>query len=74
MYKMFQASQNPIGMLQQAAEKNEIFQTVLQQTNNANGNPEQAFYNQARANGLTDEQINSGLAQMEQLLGIKRPS
>ena len=61
-------------MLQQAAQENEIFKTVLQQTNDASGNPEQAFYNQARLNGLTDEQINTGLAQMEQLLGIKRPS
>ena len=74
MYKLFCASQNPMGMLQQAANTDDTFKTILQQTNNAGGSPEQAFYAQAKQNGLSDEQINSGLAQLEQILGMKRPS
>ena len=73
MYKMFQASQNPMGMLQEVANSNDNFKAILNQTQSANGNPQQAFYAQARQNGLSDEQIESGLVQLEQILGIKRP-
>ena len=73
MYKLFNAAQDPMAMLQQAAGNNEAFSTILQQTQIANGNPEQAFYAQAHQQGLTDEQINTGLAQLEQILGVKRP-
>ena len=72
MYKLLSTSQNPMEMLQKAAENNDNFKTVLQQMKSYS-NPQQAFYEQARSSGLTDEQIENGLAQIEQLLGTKRP-
>ena len=74
LYKTFEQAQNPMGLLQQAAESNDIFKSVLSMTNAANGNPKDAFYVQAKQMGLSDEAINTGLAQIEQLLNVRRPS
>lgn len=73
MYKIFQSSKNPMDTLREAAGNSTEFNTILQMTQAANGDPKQAFYAKAKGMGLTDEEINDGLFALESNLGIKRP-
>lgn len=74
MYKAFNASSNPVQLLQNAAVNNEQFKEVAQQVNNFSGDPKQAFYQVAKQRGLSDDDISNGLTLMERTLGIKRPN
>lgn len=71
MYKIFSTSTNPMQLLQTAASNNEQFKEVAQQISNFT-NPREAFMEEARRRGLTNDDIQNGLTQMESLLGIKR--
>ena len=73
MYNLFSASSNPMQLLQNAASNNEQFKQIAQQVNNFNGNPRQAFLEEAKRRGLSESDISNGLSQMESLLGISRP-
>lgn len=73
MYKAFNSSANPVQLLQTAAVNNEQFREIAQQVNNFNGDPHTAFLEEAKRRGLSDEEIQNGITQMENLLGIKRP-
>lgn len=73
MYKMFNASSNPMQLLQDAASNNEQFKQIAQQVSNFNGDPHQAFLEEAKRRGLSESDISNGLSQMESLLGISRP-
>ena len=74
MYKLFEASNDPIGTLRQMATNSTEFGDILQMTQAANGDPKQAFYARAKSMGLTDQQINEGFSTLENALGIKKPN
>lgn len=74
MYKLFSTSNNPLQLLQSAANNNEQFKEVAQIVNEFNGDPHQAFLEEAKRRGLSESDISNGLSRMESLLGISRPN
>ena len=74
MYRIFEASNDPMGTLKQAALSNTQFGDILQMTQAANGDPKQALYAKAKSMNLSDAEINDGFSKMESLLGIKKPN
>ena len=73
MYKLFENSNNPMAMLEQAASSNPQFKDILSKVNSFSGDPKTAFYTMARQKGMTDIQIDEGLNLMAKTLGINRP-
>ena len=64
--KMFKMSNNPMGMLEMASASNPQLQTILSQTQAAN-NPKEAFIMAARNKGMTDEQINQSIINLQEM-------
>lgn len=70
MYKCFQMAQDPMAMLSNMAMNNTDLGKVYSMIQGANGNPQEAFMAKARSMGMTDKQIEDGLLQMRQKLGL----
>ena len=64
MYKTLQASSNPQQMLQQMAMSNPQLQSAYQMMSQAK-DPQTAFVQAAKAKGLTDEQIQNGIKNLQ---------
>ena len=64
MYKTLQGSSNPSQMIQQMAMSNPQIQAAYQ-TILAAKDPQTAFVQAAKAKGLTDEQIQNGIKNLQ---------
>jgi outer membrane protein TolC len=59
--KLLKQAQNPMTMLETAAQNNPQLQMVYNQSLAMNGDPKSAFYNIAKSKGMTEEQISDFL-------------
>lgn len=59
--KLLKQAQNPMTMLETAAQNNPQLQMVYNQSLAMNGDPKSAFYNIAKSKGMTEEQIKEFL-------------
>ena len=67
MYKMVKNSTNPGQMFQQLAQSNPQVRAAYSQIMANGGDPKTVFYSAAKAKGLTDEQIQNGLNELQQM-------
>lgn len=59
--RLFKQSQNPMAMLETVAQNNPQLKSVYDQALAMNGDPKAAFYSVAKSRGMTEEQIQEFL-------------
>lgn len=73
-YKMLSTSVSPGEALEKIALDNYGVRQAMDQARAMNNNPKSAFYAEARRRGLSDIEIENGLKNLSQTLGINVPN